>query len=233
MACIVCLEAGFWSQRIGYSVTWLHEQSDAGVDFLLILVVPPLLYTHLSPPSEMCDNSDRQHSITSSVSKLGASPLVQHVAGEEDGKLFLLTARSRPFKAQQPHISPPQDWQLLMISSLTGRYVSHDHGNNNEFFRDKIGSKSLRSSGQNIGSVGIVTGYGLDSRGVGLRVPVGARCFFTLSRPVLRPTQPPIQLAPGLKRPGREADRSAPSSAQVKNGGVTPSLPHVSSWHSA
>jgi len=30
-------------------------------------------------------------------------------------------------------------------------------------------------------------------------------------------THPPIQWVPGVKRPGREADHSPPSSAKVKN----------------
>jgi hypothetical protein len=59
-------------------------------------------------------------------------------------------------------------------------------------------------------TVGIATGYGLDGRGVGVRVPVGARFFLlcTSSRPVLGPTQPPIQWVPGVKRRGRETDHS-------------------------
>jgi hypothetical protein len=45
--------------------------------------------------------------------------------------------------------------------------------------------------------------------------------FDTAFRPVLGPIQPPIQWVPGslslgVKRPGREADYSPPSSAQVK-----------------
>jgi hypothetical protein len=40
-------------------------------------------------------------------------------------------------------------------------------------------------------------------------------------------------LSPRLKRPGREADHSPPSSAEVKNGGAIPPLPYMSSWHSA
>jgi hypothetical protein len=45
--------------------------------------------------------------------------------------------------------------------------------------------------------------------------------FTTASRTALGPTQPPIQWVPGvpslgLKRPGREADHSPPSSAEVK-----------------
>jgi hypothetical protein len=45
--------------------------------------------------------------------------------------------------------------------------------------------------------VGIATGYGLDDRGVGVRVPVGSRIFSTSSRPALGSTQPPIQWVPG------------------------------------
>jgi hypothetical protein len=46
--------------------------------------------------------------------------------------------------------------------------------------------------------------------------------FNTTSRPALGPTQSPIQWVPGavsvgVKRPGREADDSLPSSAEVKN----------------
>jgi hypothetical protein len=46
-------------------------------------------------------------------------------------------------------------------------------------------------------------------------------CFTTMSRPAPGPTQPPIQWLPGafslaVKRPGREAGHSAPSSTQVK-----------------
>jgi hypothetical protein len=44
----------------------------------------------------------------------------------------------------------------------------------------------------------------------------------TSSRPVLGPTQSPIQLvpgafSPGVKRPGREANHSPPTIAEVKN----------------
>jgi hypothetical protein len=68
--------------------------------------------------------------------------------------------------------------------------------------------------------IGIVTGYGLDDRGVGVRVPVEKRIFSTSSRPALGSTQH-IQwvqgnLSQGVKRPGREADHSAPASAEVK-----------------
>jgi hypothetical protein len=53
------------------------------------------------------------------------------------------------------------------------------------------------------GAVGIATDYGLDDRGVGVRVPVRLRIFIS--------SRPPIQwvlgaLSPGVKRLGREAD---------------------------
>jgi hypothetical protein len=65
-------------------------------------------------------------------------------------------------------------------------------------------------------------GYGLDDRGFRVRFPEGAGNF-SLHRVQngSGPTQPPIQCVPGAlslraKRPGREADNSPPSSAEVK-----------------
>jgi hypothetical protein len=70
--------------------------------------------------------------------------------------------------------------------------------------------------------VDIATGYGLDSE---CSVPGKGKIFLfsTAARPALGPTQPPIQwvlgdLSLGIKRQGREADRSPPSSAEGKNG---------------
>jgi hypothetical protein len=62
--------------------------------------------------------------------------------------------------------------------------------------------------------------------------------YSTASGPTLGPTQSLMQcvpgaFSPGLKRQGREADHSPPSSAEVKNGGAIPPLPHTSSWHGA
>jgi hypothetical protein len=57
----------------------------------------------------------------------------------------------------------------------------------------------------------------------GVRFPVGLGIFFftTVSRTALGPTQSPIEWVPGalslgVKRPGHEADHSAPSSAELK-----------------
>jgi hypothetical protein len=40
--------------------------------------------------------------------------------------------------------------------------------------------------------------------------------FSISSRPALGSTQPPIKWVPGVKRQGREADNSPPTSAEVK-----------------
>jgi hypothetical protein len=80
-------------------------------------------------------------------------------------------------------------------------------------------------------SIGIATGYGLDDHGVGVRVPWGKNFHFSVSsRPVLEPTQPPIQrvpeaISPGVKRPVREADHSPPASAEAKKTWVYTSTP--------
>jgi hypothetical protein len=68
--------------------------------------------------------------------------------------------------------------------------------------------------------------YGLDDRGSRVRFPAGAGNFSlhhctTASRTFLGPTQLPIQGVPralplGVKQPGREADYSPPSRAEVK-----------------
>jgi hypothetical protein len=58
---------------------------------------------------------------------------------------------------------------------------------------------------------------------IGVRIPVGLGTFLfdAVSRPALGSTQPPSQWVPGalslgIMRPGREADHSPPSSAEVK-----------------
>jgi hypothetical protein len=70
--------------------------------------------------------------------------------------------------------------------------------------------------------VSIATCYGLDDRGVRVRVPVGSRIF---SSPIVqtRSGVHPISYTmdtggyfTAVKRPGREADHSRPTSAEVK-----------------
>jgi hypothetical protein len=81
-------------------------------------------------------------------------------------------------------------------------------------------------------SVGIALGYGLDDRGSGVQFAAGLGIFLftTASRTALGPTQPPFQWGSSrgspkeVKRPGREADHSPPSSAEVKVHGAVPPL---------
>jgi len=61
----------------------------------------------------------------------------------------------------------------------------------------------------------------MDDRGFESRQGLGIFLFTTASKPAMGPTQPPIQWVTatpslGLKRPGREADRSPPSNAEIK-----------------
>jgi hypothetical protein len=70
-------------------------------------------------------------------------------------------------------------------------------------------------------SVGIALIYRLDDREFEAPQGLGIFLLITASRPALGPTQPPIQWIPGafslgVKWPEREADRSSPSSAEVK-----------------
>jgi hypothetical protein len=80
-------------------------------------------------------------------------------------------------------------------------------------------------------SVGIVTGYGLDDRGC---IPWGSWEFIS------SPPHPdrlwgsrwvPSALSLGVKEPGREADHSHSSNAQVKECvELYLTFPHTSSW---
>jgi hypothetical protein len=93
---------------------------------------------------------------------------------------------------------------------------------------------------QNRGSsVGVATGYELDGRRVGIRVPVLKKKinFSISSRPALEHMYLPIQwvpkaLSPGVKQQGPEAHHSPPSSVKIKKTSIHP-LPHTSSWRSA
>jgi hypothetical protein len=89
-------------------------------------------------------------------------------------------------------------------------------------------------------SVGIATGYGLDNRRVGVRVPVRSRIFSSPHRsdplwssPSLLSNWVQGPLSPWVKRPGREADHSPPTSAEVKKMWIYLSTPHAPSWRSA
>jgi hypothetical protein len=88
-----------------------------------------------------------------------------------------------------------------------------------------VSGKSLDSS------VGIETGYRLERAGRNSS-PGGGKnfYFFISSKAALGPIQPPTQwvqgaLSQGVKRPRREADRSPPTTAEVKKTWVYASTP--------
>jgi hypothetical protein len=69
----------------------------------------------------------------------------------------------------------------------------------------------------------------------GVRFPVGGKRFFSIriqTGSQAQPTSYPMGTGgsfPGIKRPGGDTDHSPPSSAEVKNSGTIPPLPHTSS----
>jgi hypothetical protein len=80
------------------------------------------------------------------------------------------------------------------------------------------------------GVVSIATGYGLDDQEVRVWVPVVSKIFSTSSGLTLGSTQHTIKwvpgaLSPGVKRPGRESDRSPPASAEVNKRWIYTSTP--------
>jgi hypothetical protein len=84
------------------------------------------------------------------------------------------------------------------------------------FLQLPVTSKSRDSS------VGIALGYRLDDRGSRVRLPAGAGNFSLHHRVQNGSGAHPAPWVPGalslgVKRPGREADHSPPSSAKVKN----------------
>jgi hypothetical protein len=81
-------------------------------------------------------------------------------------------------------------------------------------------------------AVSITTGYGLDDQGVGSSSPAGGKNFhFSMStRPALgvHPASYPIGTGgsfPGVKRPGPEADKSPPTSTEIKKIWICTSTP--------
>jgi hypothetical protein len=91
-----------------------------------------------------------------------------------------------------------------------------------------------------ITSVGVAKDYRFDGRGIGVKVT--DRCkvlqFSTVSRSILRSTQPQIQHAKwapssGIKRRELEADHLPPSIAEIKQSGSILPVPKMFSLHGA
>jgi hypothetical protein len=117
---------------------------------------------------------------------------------------------------------------LLMIKKTKYVIFLHNHPASQHIFpmpsKQKVfGNRSVRA--------GIATGYGLDDRGVGVRLPSGTKILVSAASGLqLGPTQLPIQwvsvaISPGVKQRGREADHSPPTSAEVKKTWICISTP--------
>jgi hypothetical protein len=124
----------------------------------------------------------------------------------------------------------PVNGFLCFISAVT-RLICASYVASNWIEVERMQGEQLRHLLTRAGisqSVRIATGCGLDDR-----VPVGSRIFSTSSRPALGPTQPHIQwepgaLSPGVKRQGRKADHSPPTSVSVKKMWIyTSTLPYA------
>jgi hypothetical protein len=67
------------------------------------------------------------------------------------------------------------------------------------------------------GAVGVVNGYALGDRGVGVRVPIGSRIFSSSRRPERFSAHPAsYSTGTGVMRSGRQSDHSLPTIAEVK-----------------
>jgi hypothetical protein len=119
------------------------------------------------------------------------------------------------------HSKKNTDWGCLR----TGWWGQHLHLGDSDRKTEKItqwGVSSPSVIGTGIAQSVQPLVYRLDDQ---VSIPGRGRDFFlfaTTSRPVLGPTQPTIQwvpgtLSPAVKWPGREADRSPPSSAEIVN----------------
>jgi hypothetical protein len=99
-------------------------------------------------------------------------------------------------------------------------------------------NRSLSGDMSRNSPVGIATGYGLNGPRFDSRQGVWNFLYSTVSGAAPGHIQSHIQWVGGavflgVKRTGREADHSSPSSAGVKNAGAIPPLPNTSSWRGA
>jgi hypothetical protein len=115
-------------------------------------------------------------------------------------------------------------WMELRTAGIgTNAELQELHGEQDLVVFIKKGS--LRWLGSRVTSGSIVSDYGLDDRAIGVRSPAGAKdfssnlCVHTGSgaHPASSPMGTGGPFPRGKARPGRDADHSPPSSAEVVN----------------
>jgi hypothetical protein len=144
---------------------------------------------------------------------------------------FILTAEQRWVRTQVHRISI-KGYQYYSLHIYWTRQSTTKNKvlltNNNVYLVIKFGSVRGRNS-----SVSTVTRLPAGQLGFDSRQGHGIFLILTASRLALGPTEPPAQwetgaLSPGVEMPGREADHSPASSAEVKNAwSYTSTLPYV------
>jgi hypothetical protein len=71
-----------WFQvRLMLNEVALEQVSLRVLQFPPLIIIPPLLHTHLSPPHAVCDSPDQAAYHHTLGAKLGASSLTRHLAG--------------------------------------------------------------------------------------------------------------------------------------------------------
>jgi hypothetical protein len=83
-----CRASGFW--LTSFEILVVHGTRADSWNFCcspLLTVLPPFHHTRLSPPCEVCDSLDRQHSITTLVFKCRVSYVTWYFAGYRVRKL--------------------------------------------------------------------------------------------------------------------------------------------------
>jgi hypothetical protein len=138
-------------------------------------------------------------------------------------------------------------WIEATVTKILGSSASlYSHGNEINLILERCNGHTTVNSSLKLGrlkvidgisdslhsSVGIVTWLRAGRSGFESQQGLKIFLFATSSRPALGPTQPPIQGVPGalsmgVRRLGREADHSSPSSAEVKNAWSCISTPPV------
>jgi hypothetical protein len=120
----------------------------------------------------------------------------------------------------------------LIIARLGKKFLALMVSEGSHLCSQKLASSPLVLIRNRCTSVSIVTRLRVGR--LGFDSPQGQRVFFffyaTASRLALGPTQPPLQLVPGVKRPGREADHSPPSNTAVKNAWNVPPPQFLMVW---